>query len=350
MAKAQHAPQNVTSTPVVEITGGGAAAKEILAGKTERWNDTEGDALPQLSGTPEVVEMDAGLGEQSKAEQIMMALRGDGTTEEYTLAPTKTEKVGDENTPVPTGDPPKPDEAPKPNRKDLLANIGAEKRARALEVKLAELQAQNKALTDGSIADAMRARGLTREQAMERLVLEGTQPAAVDPNPEMTAMRAEVARLKQIADRAEAADVAKIVTDHIADVDAPRLKSMKRIALPTDDGTAAVYKPTHELLAELAEQLWVEDGSPPATYLERRAYLAPAAQKLEAALVEEYGPYVAPAKPGINDQAAPSKPPFKQVPAVGKRGGPPRQSTSSDPYSGMDEYTRRLAIKREFGV
>ena len=345
MAKVAPAPQNVIATPVVEITGGGKAEKEILAGRTEQWND--GTDAPALSGPVEVVEMDAGLSEQSKAEQIMMALRGDGSTEEYALAGTKVEKVGEEKPDAPAKVEAKTEEEkPAPTRKDLLANIGAEKRARALETQLAAERAKNKTLTEGSIADAMKARGLTREQAMERLVLEATTPVAVDPDPERTALRARVEELSRVAARAEDAEVAKVVAEHIAEVDVPMVKASKRVAVPQDNGTA-VYKSTHDVIAELAEQLWIDEGKPPASEKNRRDYIAPAAKLLEQALNEEFGPLLA-AKAG---KAEPAKAaPARTVPAVGKRGGPPRPATSSDPYAQLDEYSRREAIKRDFGV
>jgi hypothetical protein len=336
----------IVVTPVTEITGGGAASKEILAGRSESWNDGE----PTVVGT-EVVEMDAGLGEQSKAEQIMMALRGDGTTEEFGTPAGKVEKVGDEEKPDPKADelPNKSSEteAKPPTRKDILANIGAEKQRRALEAKLAETQAQLKKFTDGSIAEVMRARGLTREQAMEQIVLEGAAGAAppVDPDPERTALKAKVEELSRIAAKAEDEAVAKVVNEHLEDVDVPLVKAATRIPVPQDNGTA-VYKSKHDVIAELAEQLWIEDGKPSPAEKDRRSYIKPAAELLERALNEEFGPLIA-AKAGKAEPkfVAPKAP----VPAVGKRGGPPVRQPA-DPYSGMDDYSRRLAIKREYGV
>ncbi len=342
MAKAAPAPapSNVTATPVNEVSGGANATKEVLAARTETWSDTE---APVVSGT-EVVEMDGGLGEQNKAEQIMMALRGDGTVEEFAAKPDKVEKAGQEEK-TPKVEAKTEEEPAKPTRKDLLASIGAEKKARALEAKVAELQAQNKALTEGTIADAMRARGLTREQAMEKLVLEGTGMAAADPDPERTALKAKVEALEKVAARAEDEAVAKVVAEHLAEVDVPLVKASKRVPVPQNDGTA-VYRSTHDVIAELAEQLWIDDGKPSATEKNRRDYIAPAAELLERALNEEFGPLLA-AKGAKSEKAAPAK---ATVPAVGKRGGPPRPAGNVDPYAGMDEYSRRLAIKREYGV
>jgi len=348
MAKASNAPAPppVAAAPVTEVTGGAAAQKEVLAGRTEMWGE---DGETTIAGG-EVVEMDGGIGEQTKAEQIMMALREDGSVAEFVDKASNVEKVTDEEKPAPE----KPAEAkaeeekPAPTRKDILANIGAEKARRALEAKLAETQAELKALREGSITELMRARGLTREQAMEKLVTEGVGAAApvVDPDPERTALKAKVEALEAVAKRAEDEAVAKVVADHLVDVDVPLVKASKRVPVPQDNGTA-VYRPVHDVIAELAEQLWIEEGKPSAAEKPRQAYIKPAAELLERALNEEFGPLIA-AKAGKTDPA-PKPAPKTPVPAVGKRGGPPVRPVA-DPYAGMDDYSRRLAIKREFGV
>lgn len=340
MAKAAPAPEAV---PVISGRGGASESRQPMPMVTEVW-DAGGDA--SLAGPVEVVEMDGGLAEQSKAETIMQALRGDGTAEEFTSKPAQDV--------VQMGDPEKsakPDEnvivknidAKPESRKDMLKKIDAEKRARGLEIQLKAEQAKNKALTEGTVEQIMAARGLTKIQALEALAI-GNPAAPVDPNPEATALKAEVARLSRIAATAEDAQLAAVINDHIKDVEVPLVKAVQRIAMPRPDGTA-VYKSTHDVIAELAEQLWIEDGRPAESTKSRREYIAPAAELLNGALAEEYSGLIGAGKPKV--AAAEERTP--SVPAVGKRGAPARQ-TNGDDLAGMDDYTRRLAIKQRFGV
>lgn len=317
--------------PPVEIQGGGAGRGENLPGRTETWGEDSGSPI----ATSDVVEMDGGHGEQNKAEQIMQALRGDGSLAELT-SPTTSDvvKLGTEEK---TDEPAVEAAAEKPpTRKDLLKAIDSEKRARVLEAQLKVEQAKNKVYSEGDIAQIAAAKGISREKAMEQIVLGGVSPV-VDPNPEVTALKAEVARLKTIADDAENAKLESVVTDQIKDIDVPMVKAIKRVPMPQANGTA-IYKSTHDVITELAEQLWVNEGSP--AQANPRDYLAPAAKLLEKALQEEFGGLVA-------AKTAPKAP--ASVPAVGKRSSPARQ-TSSDEFAGMDDYTRRLAIAKRFGV
>lgn len=336
MAKASaHAPEAV---PVISGRGGASESRQPLPMVTETWDTGDGSSSV-LAGPVEVVEMDGGLGEQSKAEQIMIALRGDGTAEEFSNNTARNV--------VKMGDPEKPAEvkteeaeAKPETRKDLLRKIDVEKRARTLEAQLKSEQAKNKVLTEGTVEQLMAARGLTRMQALEALAIGGNAP--VDPNPEKTALEAEVARLSRIANAAEDAQVKAVVDEHIADIDAPLVKGMKRIPQPRADGTV-VLRATHDVIADIAEQLWIEDGRPPGGAEVRRTYIAPAAERLQVALAEEYPDLVAAEKPKAEAPARPT------VPAVGKRGAPTRQTVADD-LSGMDDYSRRLAIKQRFGV
>lgn len=271
---------------------------------------------------------------------------------------------------------------PKPTpRRDLLANLQAERQKRETEsaletsrTRIAELEAALRSKDDEVKASATadlykiaRARGLTREQALEAIIAAEESddtpvvPAAKTDKPAEDPVVAELKRkVEQMEARdreAQAIQAYANVAKAIDPVEAPHLKSVRTISMPMTDaaGNNIVQPMTREAaVLTLAESMWNGDGKPAAA--NKNDYLIRAAEVLNEAI--ETGEIAA----SRNHRAgtAPAKVPAKDPPvatetedavaAVGTRmggGGAPKGAGDGLP---KDEHDRKAEIKRRFNL
>lgn len=273
---------------------------------------------------------------------------------------------------------------PKPSsRRDLLANLEAERQKRETEAalatsrqRIAELEAalrskdeEVKAAATADLYKIARARGLTREQALEAIIAaeEGDAPPVVPAaKPEKPAEDPVVAELRRKVEQMEARDreaqaiqAYANVAKAIEPVDAPVLKSVRTISMPMTDaaGNNIVQQMTKEAaVLTLAESMWRGDGEPKAA--NKNDYLVRAAEVLneaieagEVAASRDHRAGSAAAKaPTKATAAAAATETEDAVAAVGTRmggGGAPKSAGDGLP---KDEHDRRAEIKRRFNL
>lgn len=274
-------------------------------------------------------------------------------------------------------------EQPKPKtvtpRRNILDNLATERAKRSLETRLQEANQQKNAaearskvleetLNSKSIASLAKRLGLTREQAMEQLVYAEEETddttavaapaaeaakAAADPEKEELKRRLEA--LERTNRQATDAQAIAVTQGVLAPMDLPLVKAARRIPVPQADGTVVMMQKEQVILA-IAEQRWIAEGRP--MHVDRRDYLAPAAETLEEALAEEHGPMLEAhaarsGKGGSQTQAAAqgeSKPngSAKSVPALGKRMAPGPSAPAGEKLP-LDPDERRRAVKARFG-
>lgn len=341
---------------------------EVVAASVPRAPDEARDAkiARLLRGEPADTE--------KPAETATSEAKAESTTEEKPAAEAKDDDSV--KTPVVKAEP------PKVGRRDLLANLEAERKKRETEAelgnsrtKIAELEAALKSKDDEVKAAATadlykiaRARGLTREQALEAIIAaEEGDDTPVTPtaakaetkaeDPTIAELRAKVAKMEARDQEAQAIQAYATVTKVIEPLEAPTLKAVKTISMPMSDanGASIVQQMTKEAaVLTLAESMWNGDGKP--TAANKNDYLVRAAEVLNEAI--ESGEIAASvdrrsAVPPVKSTAksvATAEVEEDAVPAVGTRmggGGAPKSAGDGLP---KDEHERKAEIKRRFGL
>jgi len=396
MARPRHAPAQppaMTET-VSDIPVGGRAElvePERMEADSYEWDPNAGREMPPDDtgiGTGAGVEMAPNA---ERDDKISALLRGDGDAGKAEAPEGKekpaSEEVEGKDEPVAAKDGEAAEAAKddtekpvvvvsdKPTRRDILANVKAEREKRTLEASLkaandrAKAAEDRAAAVDGSLKTksllklAME-RGLTREQAVEALVLAeedevdapAAQPAKLDPV--VAELKAKIEQMEQRDAQQQAAQAnagARLVVAETLRAldDVPLVMAAKTVTLHLSDGSIR-HRPTSDAILEIAAQNWRADGSP--ADVDRKSYLAPAAAELEEKLRTDYGltpeAYEAMKTKKAADVATEVdvKEVKPRVPALGKRMTP--SSAPKDQSNGLslDRDERDQQIKARFGL
>lgn len=249
------------------------------------------------------------------------------------------------------------------SRKEMLSNLAAEKQRRQLENTLRE-ERQKRAqieqtLTKGSIREFAKARGMTKEQAMDELLmsLDGLDdaptetPATPTVDPEVKVIKAKLEAMEAKEQAAQDQQLTSLVEAHTVNLDVPFLKAAKEVTLQDANGNP-IKVPTRTAILTHAENLWKEAGSPQ-DQAARLSFLSKAAEEIDAALEEEHRPVLeafqkrkAKAAPATTE--APKLVKKANVPAVGRKSGGGAAKPSDSELS-MDFDERRAQIAARFG-
>jgi len=238
-----------------------------------------------------------------------------------------------------------PEAAAPASRKDALKALELEKRHRKLEKELKDtkdrLSVTERAFKEGKLAEIIKSRGLTPEQAVLEVLGEGSEAPAAAPDKvtelekRLDALQAEKQAVTMAQQEAQISAVVKSVLEPL---DLPLTKASKRIAVPQADGSAR-FLPPDKVVAQVAEQMWVDAGSPEG---EQMNYLALAATNVEAMLAEEHAGIIEHVRGG-KPAPAPRAP---AVPALGKRAIPSAGKGGGDFNGIADADERRQAIRQ----
>jgi len=274
--------------------------------------------------------------EANKAAQVMEILRSKRPDDAPTDAPATPEAA--EATA-------EPEAAAPASRKDALKALELEKRHRKLEKELKDtkdrLSVTERAFKEGKLAEIIKSRGLTPEQAVLEVLGEGSEAPAADPDKvtelekRLDALQAEK---QAVAMAQQEAQISAVVKSVLEPLDLPLTKASKRIAVPQADGSAR-FLPPDKVVAQVAEQMWIDAGSPEG---EQMNYLALAATNVEAMLAEEHAGIIEHVRGG-KPAPAPRAP---AVPALGKRAIPSAGKGGGDFNAIADADERRQAIRQ----
>lgn len=257
---------------------------------------------------------------------------------------------------------PRADEPAKPtSRRDILANLSAERAKRQLEQQLKDERAARekaerdrdeatKLLKDGDLLSFARARGLTTDQAIDLLM----NPTAEQPKPAAPAVDPINERLTRLEQRERdllQREALARLEEETKELDIPVTRATSRVAVADGRGGTRVMS-GRELVLATAQRLWEADGKPEG---KQREYIKEAAPLVEEQLIaddkERFEAYakkngIKPAAAADKEKPAASKKP--PVPSVGSRSGGATAKVEA-PELPDDPDERRQAIKRRMG-
>jgi len=264
--------------------------------------------------------------------------------------------------PAPAAEQPKPvaEPAKPPARRDILANLGAEKQKRQLEQQLkAERERADKAekdrdeasklLKDGDLLSFAKARGLTTDQAIDMLMNPPAEPAKPPPAPAADQTNERLSRLEQRERDLLQREAMARLEEETKELDIPVTRATSRVAVTDNKGGSRIMS-GRELVLATAQRLWEADGRPAG---KQREYIKEAAPLVEQQLIDDdkdrfeaYAKKTGGGTPAAAPKPAPAKKPA--VPSVGSRSGgsSPKQEVPELPD---DPDERRLAIKQRLG-
>ncbi len=331
----------------------------IQAPDESTWNDLADSEERPMSNNKDMKEVATGEDKESKIRALLrrpasevtaaeVAEAADGSTEEVTEA---TEEPGTTEEPAEVAETP-------PARREMFDKVDAEAKRVSLERQLREANAARKAAEDaiktGDLASIMKARGITKDQAIDLILSDPNATAApaatVDPID---------ARLTKIEERERAAmrrEAVVVVGEHTKDLKIPVTRATKAVTVVDGDGRQRIMSGM-ELIVATAQRLHQMDGSPP--HRAPNSYLKEAALATEQQLIadqkEAFEAYAeehrgAP-KPTPGEGGAPKPRTTSKAPptGLGRTGGGTGATKKDDIRLPEDQDDRQKAIKARFG-
>lgn len=311
----------------------------------------EDKRVPGAHDTTTPARTEAPKDDADKQERIRKLLSNETPAAEETETeekPAETEK--------PAAEPTKPT-----SRRDILANLGAERAKRSLEQQLktereARAEAERRAddatkmLKDGDLLSFARARGLTSDQAIDLLMnpkAEAAKPEKPTPAAD-TQTNDRLTRLEQRERDLQRREALSVVEEETKELDIPVTRATSRVAVADENGRTRTMS-GRDLIMETAQRLWESDGKPAG---DRRKYIKEAAPLVEEQLIaDDKDRFEAYAKRGTvaaKPEAKPATTKKPAVPSVGSRSGGSTAKVET-PELPEDPDERRLAIKRRLG-
>lgn len=271
------------------------------------------------------------------------------------------EEETEDQKPAPEAAKPAVSEPVKPaTRRDILANLGAERQKRTLEQQLKTERSTRertererddalKLAREGDLLSIAKARGLTSDQAIDLLInpqAEQPKPAAAAPADQTNERLTRLELRERDLNRREALAV---LDDETKELDIPVTRATNRVAVADDKGRTTIMS-GRDLIMATAQRLWEADGKPAG---DRRHYLKEAAPLVEETLInDDKDRFEAYAKRGGGTPAKPEPKPVvtkkAAVPSVGSRSGGATTKTET-PELPDDPDERRQIIKRRLG-
>lgn len=332
-----------------------AGESRIQEPTVTEWDPMEGtgETPPEDRSTPSIDDPNLGRStptppkdEAEKQERIRKLLSNDQEEEKPAETAAKPEPAKEETKPA--------------SRRDILANLGAEKAKRSLEAQLKEERdkrvkaeqdaaAARKLMSEADIREVAKARGMTTDQVIDMLLnpeAEATKPAQAAPQVDQQTNE-RLSRLEQRERELLQREALSRMDEETKELDIPVTRATNRVAVAQADGSTRIMS-GRELVLATAQRLWEADGKPAG---KQREYIKEAAPLVEEQLVaddkERFEAYAK--KVGV--KPAEGKPPTKKpaVPSVGSRSGGATARQEEPPPLPDDPDERRLAIKQRLG-
>jgi len=354
----------VGQAPPIQSDAAATAQATANNVKTIAW----GNGAPRGAEEPDETPPTAALGDQTGGSEGAIGKNPEKAAKDR----DEPLKVGDDEDAAPAAaktddEPSAAAEPPAARRSTALANLEAERKTRALEATVKDLQKKleasepvAKSIREGTLAQRVKALGLSKaDQAelLEKLLvkdpeLDGAPDApatAPRDTPELAALKETVKELQRRLDsrdgNEEAAQIARAeaaVADGLKDVDLPLTHSEVPVTIDRD-GKPAVVTPYHLVLLT-ANQMWLDSGKNghPKDYVKR------AGANVEAHLREKNPKLAArlDAQKTVDGAAAPV-PVSSGGPSLGKRTG--KGAPTNPPKLPRDRDARDQVIKKDMG-
>jgi len=224
---------------------------------------------------------------------------------------------------------------------DIERQLGEERRKRQ----------EAEAALSGDLLSIARAKGITRDQALDLLMADpATLPDKPPEKPSTDpALNDRVAKLEQREAEINRREAMTIVERLTEKMDIPVVRATRRVTVESSDGKTEVMSGL-ELVHATARRLWEQDGSPAG---QQHAYVAKAAPLVEEQLIEDQRGVLEAYAAKRGAPAAAATPPKKPTPApsVGKRtgGAAPRAGSNEALPANLEAEERREAVKARFG-